>query len=110
MKKESITLRIVLISAIIVILLIPLYMIQSLIEERQTYRNEAVKEVSKGWADNQLISGPVLSVVCSQENIDKDGKIFTKRTKTHLLPETLNYDVELIPEKRDVYKRQLQLI
>jgi len=75
-------------------------MIQSLIEERQTYRNEAVKEVSKGWADNQLISGPVLSVVCSQENIDKDGKIFTKRTKTHLLPETLNYDVELIPEKR----------
>jgi len=100
LKKESITLRIVLISAIIVILLIPLYMIQSLIEERQTYRNEAIKEVSKSWAGNQLVSGPELSVVFSQENINKDGKNFTKKIRTHILPETLNYDVELIPEKR----------
>jgi inner membrane protein len=75
-------------------------MIQSLIEERQTYRNEAAREVSKGWAGNQLVSGPILSVVCAQENKDKDGKILTKKTKTHLLPETLNYDVKLIPEKR----------
>jgi inner membrane protein len=75
-------------------------MIQSLIEERQTYRNEAVREVSKSWAGNQLISGPVLSVVSSQENKDNDGKIFITKTQTNLLPDILNYDVELIPEKR----------
>lgn len=100
MRKESVTLRIILIAAIIFILLIPLFMIQSLIQERQKYRNEAVREVSKSWAGTQLVSGPVLSVVTLQENKNKDGKIFISKTQTNLLPDILNYDVELIPEKR----------
>ncbi len=100
MKKESITLRIFLISVIIIILLIPLFMIQSLIEERQVYRDEAVREVSKGWAGNQVVSGPVLSVLSSKEEKTNDGKIFLTNLRTNLLPDKLNYDVELIPERR----------
>ena len=75
MKKESITLRIILIAAIILILLIPLFMIQSLIEERQAFRDEAIREVIKGWAGNQIVSGPVLSVLSSKEEKTNDGKI-----------------------------------
>ncbi|MBK7500569.1 MAG: inner membrane CreD family protein [Ignavibacteriales bacterium] len=100
MKKESITLRIILIAAIILILLIPLFMIQSLIEERQAYRDEAIKEVSKGWAGNQIVSGPVLSVLSSKVEKTNDGKTYTTNLQTNLLPEKLNYDVELMPEKR----------
>ena len=100
MKKESITLRIFLISVIIIILLIPLFMIQSLIEERQVYRDEAVREVSKGWAGNQVVSGPVLSVLSSKEEKTNDGKIFLTNLRTNLLPDKLNYDVDLIPERR----------
>jgi inner membrane protein len=100
LKKESITLRVVLISAIIIILLIPLFMIQSLIEERQAYRDEAVREVSTGWAGNQIVSGPVLSVLSSKEEKTNDGKAFVTNLHTSLLPDKLNYDVELIPEKR----------
>lgn len=100
MKKESITLRIILIAAIILILLIPLFMIQSLIEERQAYRDEAIKEVSKGWAGNQIVSGPVLSVLSSKDEKSNDGKTYTTNLQTNLLPEKLNYDVELMPEKR----------
>ena len=100
MKKESITLRIFLISVIIIIPLIPLFMIQSLIEERQVYRDEAVREVSKGWAGNQVVSGPVLSVLSSKEEKTNDGKIFLTNLRTNLLPDKLNYDVELIPERR----------
>ncbi len=100
MRKESITLRIIIIAAITIILLIPLFMIQSLIDERQSYRNEAVSEVSKGWAGNQTVSGPVLNVNCTKEFKDKDGKILTSNSQINLLPETLNYDVEIFPEKR----------
>ena len=100
MRKESITLRIILIAAITIILLIPLFMIQSLIDERQSYRNEAVREVSKGWAGNQTVSGPVLNVNCTKEFKDKDGKILTSNSQINLLPENLNYNVEIFPEKR----------
>jgi inner membrane protein len=75
-------------------------MIQSLIEERQVYREDAVREISKGWAGSQIISGPVLSILSSKEEKDKDGKTFITNLRTNLLPEILNYDVELIPEKR----------
>lgn len=100
LRKESITLRIILIAAITIILLIPLFMIQSLIDDRQTYRDEAVLEVSKGWAGNQNVSGPVLTVDYTKEIKDKDGKILTSNTRVNLLPETLNYTVEIFPEKR----------
>jgi len=99
LRKESVTLRIILIAAIIIILLIPLFMIQSLIEERQAYREDAVREISKGWAGSQIVSGPVLSILSSKEEKDKDGKTFITNLQTNLLPENLNYDVELIPEK-----------
>ena len=102
MKKESITLRIILIAAIILILLIPLFMIQSLIEERQAFRDEAIREVSKGWAGNQIVSGPVLSVLSSKEEKTNDGKTYITNLQTNLLPEILNYDVELVPEKRSL--------
>jgi len=100
LRKESVTLRMILIGAIIIILLIPLFMIQSLIEERQAYREDAVREISKGWAGSQIISGPVLSILSSKEEKDKDGKTFITNLRTNLLPEILKYDVALIPEKR----------
>lgn len=100
MKKESVTLRIILIVAIIIILLIPLFMIQSLINERQSYRDDAVREVSKSWATAQTIGGPILTLVEKKENIDKEGNMFYTYNRYHYLPDTLNYNVEVIPEKR----------
>ncbi len=100
MRKESITLRIILITAITIILLIPLFMIQSLIDDRQSYRNEAVREVSKGWAGNQTVSGPVLTINYTKDIKDKDGKILTSGSRINILPENLSYDVEIFPEKR----------
>ena len=100
MKKESITLRIILIAAIIIILLIPLFMIQSLIDERQSYRDDAVREVSKSWATAQTIGGPILTLINKAENIDKEGNKFYTYNRYHYLPDTLNYNVEVIPEKR----------
>lgn len=100
MRKESITLRIILIAAITIILLIPLFMIQSLIDDRQSYRNEAVREISKGWAGNQTVSGPVLTINYTKDIKDKDGKILTSGSRIIILPENLSYDVEIFPEKR----------
>ena len=100
MKKESITLRIIIIAAIILLLLIPLFMIESLIDERQSYRNEAVQQISKSWAGAQTIGGAILTVVKRTEKISENGNKFTLKKSYHYLPENLNYTAEMLPEKR----------
>ncbi|MCU0344839.1 MAG: cell envelope integrity protein CreD, partial [Ignavibacterium sp.] len=100
MKKESITLRIIIIATIILLLLIPLFMIESLIDERQSYRNEAVQQVSKSWAGAQTIGGAILTVIKRKEKISENGNKFTVEKSYHYLPENLSYSTEIIPEKR----------
>ena len=100
MKKGSITLRIILIAVIILILLIPLYMIQSLIDERESYRNEAVQEVCKSWAGAQTIGGTILTALKRTEKISESGNKYTVEKPYHYLPENLSYTTEIIPEKR----------
>jgi inner membrane protein len=100
MKKDSVALRILLIAAITILLLIPLLMIQSLITDRQQYRFEAVHEISKSWAGEQTIAGPVITVTHKKEKENKDGKKYFVTKSFHYLPENLNIDVLVTPEKR----------
>lgn len=100
MKKESVALRILLVGCLIVLLLIPLWMIQFLVSERQVYRNEAVREISKSWAGPQTIAGPLLTLVTSQEHIDKNGKVSVSKKRNFYLPENLSIDAKVIPEIR----------
>ncbi len=100
MKKESVTLRIILVAGLIIALLIPLWMIQSLIYERQAYRNEAVKEISKSWAGPQTIAGPIITVVTKHEKTNKGGNKVESRRRSFYLPENLSIEAKVIPEKR----------
>jgi len=100
MKKDSVALRIVLIAAIIILLLIPLLMIQSLITERQYYRIAAVHEISKSWAGEQTIAGPMITVTTKKEKENKKGKKYFVTKSYHYLPENLKIDVDVTPEKR----------
>jgi inner membrane protein len=100
MKKESVALRIILIASILILLLIPLLMIQSLITDRQQYRFEAVHEISKSWAGAQTIAGPIISVKRKMEKEDKKGNKYFVTKNHYYLPETLKIDVEVTPEKR----------
>jgi len=100
MKKESVTLRIFLIILVILILLIPLFMVQSLINEREYYRDEAIREISKSWASSQLIAGPVLTIQKRNLTKDANGNQYSTLYNTHLLPNNLNITAELSPEIR----------
>ena len=100
MKKESVALRVILIASIIIILIIPLLLVQSLITDRQEYRQEAVSEISKGWAGPQSIAGPIITVSRKVERVDNKGnKHFTTKIDNYL-PESVIIDAEVIPEKR----------
>ena len=98
MKKESLTLRLVFIILLIFLLFIPLAMVQSLINERQSYRNEALKDIYSSWAREQVIAGPVLTVEKETVKENKPGEKFI--TRKHYLPDDLQINCELIPEIR----------
>lgn len=100
MKKESVALRIILIASIIILLIIPLLLIQSLITDRQVYRQEAVNEISKSWAGVQSIAGPIITISRKVERVDSKGNEYFVIKDDYYLPETLKIDVEVIPEKR----------
>ena len=100
MKKESVVLRIILIASIIILLIIPLLMVQSLITDRQSYRQEAVYEISKSWAGMQTIAGPIITASRKVEKTDNKGNKYFVEKNENYLPETLIIDVEVVPEKR----------
>jgi len=100
MKKESLTLRLILIILLTFLLLIPLAMIQSLINERQSYRNEALRDIYSSWAREQTIAGPVLTIETEILKENKPGEKSIGSINKHYLPSILEINCELIPEVR----------
>ncbi len=60
--RNSVSLKLVAIGFLILILLIPSSMIDSLIYERMNLRDEATEEVSSKWGGRQTLGGPVLTI------------------------------------------------
>jgi inner membrane protein len=102
--KTSIALRVFTITFLVLILLIPIEMVESLIYQRGHRQDEAVREVSQKWGNRQTLSGPVLTVPYSHYStmVDEEGETTIKKAKqyAHFLPFELDIENELEPEKR----------
>jgi inner membrane protein len=96
----AITLKLVIISVLLVLLLIPSSMVESLITERAENRDAATAEISSQWGGPQLVLGPVLVLPYSLYATDEKGNITETVHYLSLLPDTLNTTGELAPERR----------
>lgn len=83
--KTSIMLKMLTIGLLILILLIPENMVESMIQERSLARHGVVQEVSSKWGGAQQLSGPILTIPYLT-NVEV-GSV-TKKTKkfAHFLP------------------------
>lgn len=92
------------IAILILLLLIPAIMVQNLIHERMMRQNEAVEEVSSKHARSQTIIGPVLSIPFEELRSVKEPNGNVKQVKErryfHVLPEELNVQGSVSPQKR----------
>jgi inner membrane protein len=61
-RTGSVMLKIFLIGFLTLLFLIPLEMISGVTTERAAYRDKAIDSVIQGWADEQVISGPVIVI------------------------------------------------
>ena len=102
--RRSITMRALLVAVLVLLLLIPLAMVQDLIQEREYHKDDAVREVSATWGGSQTITGPLITVPYQATvRVDLgDGKTEMRNVTqyAHFLPEKLDVAGNLDPEKR----------
>ena len=103
--SQSVSLKLATIVFLVLILLIPGGMIRSLISERETMNTSTVHDVSSKWANRQMINGPILTIPLRYQKMENDqSKVYVDNW--HILPEQLNIDGKVEPEKlrRGIYE------
>jgi inner membrane protein len=98
--KESVTVKLMFIGMLILLLIIPSTMIDSLINERAMRHADMEKDVSDKWSASQLIQGPVLVIPYKRPYKDTTNKLLTKQSvdNIYVLPEQLHIKGEVISE------------
>ncbi|HEY1869979.1 MAG TPA: inner membrane CreD family protein, partial [Chitinophagaceae bacterium] len=99
-QKSKLVIKGLIIGALALLLLIPASFVQNLIAERQDRQQEAFSEVSSKWADKQNITGPVLVIPYIKSTTDNSGKQVTVKSLAYFLPDKLNIEATINPEKR----------
>lgn len=85
---------------LVLLLLIPAFAVQNLVEEREARAQEVVKEVSSKWASDQNVVGPVLVLPYATTETDSAGKKATFLSKAYLLPDSLQVRASMQPHQR----------
>ena len=98
--RNSISLKLMFIGLFVLILLIPSEMVQSLISERETTRNQAISEIWRTWGDKQVLAGPVVSVPVVTLKSMPNGTVESSTRFLHFLPENLSVSGKVVPIRR----------
>lgn len=114
--RDSTAFKLLVTGGLILILLIPLGMVESLVRERERRGDEVAEEVAASWGGRQVLAGPVLTVPYHWHDKDSKGRRITYTTVAHFLPEALKVDGRIAPERRHrgifeaaVYRADLQV-
>ncbi|HEV8269114.1 MAG TPA: inner membrane CreD family protein, partial [Thermoanaerobaculia bacterium] len=89
-----------LVGFLVLLLLIPLQMVRSVIDERQARHREAIAEVSQVWGGTQRLVGPVLVVPFRVSYRDDKDRVHVRVERAEFLPERLEVDGNAVPEVR----------
>ena len=103
-SKDSLTTRFLLIALLALALLIPLFFVGGVAEERQGYYHRVVDDIGQGWGRAQVVVGPLLAVPATDTvvELDDDGNRRQRLIDvTHVfLPDVLNAAADVRHEFR----------
>jgi inner membrane protein len=104
---NSYSVKMIIVSVLAILLLIPSFLIQDIIRERIALCEKVKNELYLQWGGKQVVAGPVLNVPFSVTETGENNLLNNERHGVaHFLPESLNADGVLYPEtrKRGIYK------
>ncbi|HZG00812.1 MAG TPA: cell envelope integrity protein CreD [Chitinophagales bacterium] len=87
------------VTALVLLMMIPMLMINSLVRERAERQQEATDEVSTKWGGAQTVTGPIVSI--PYLHYASKSTTTPQRRYFHILPDKLKVNGELLPEKRN---------
>ena len=107
--KNSISIRIIIIGFLSLILLIPVLMIQDLINERFNRFSETQNEINSKWGLDQNITGPLLVIPKTRQITNPAGDVHFLVENVYILPDELTISGKVIPQirYRGIYKTVL---
>lgn len=106
MDANSAMLKAAVIGVLILVLLIPVNLIESLIRERENNKETVYKDISTKWGGKQNVIGPIMIIPFTKRYVNNNGVETKTVDNIYLLPDKLNINGKLIPEerKRNIYK------
>ncbi len=118
--RTSVTLKLLVITILVLLLLIPKFMITDLIYERQSTRQQVISSVTEDWGRTQVVCGPILTVPYYKyyETVNEKGEkqISKAKNNAYFLPENLKINGKINPEPKHrgiydlvVYKSDLNI-
>ena len=113
--------RLIVVSILALILLVPLDMVRSVVRERHHTYQGVVSEIAGAWSSDQRVAGPILVVPYSERVEIRDTFITpqgekkvtrrweTCRRRAVILPEVLTYEGSMTPQlrQRGIYQVQV---
>lgn len=116
--NDTLTIRVIIVGVIAIVMLIPLVMMQGVVDERNGLYSNVLHDIANTWGGQQLLQGPILVVPFIEKHVSKEtikdefGKEKVKTKTKYLtmyaihLPKELKIDVDLVEQhrKRGIYK------
>ena len=102
--KTSITFKMIVVGAMVIVLIVPMIMISGLIDEREQLQQEAIRDIGSKWGGSQYLIGPILAL--PYKELTGSGENKSEIVKTaYFLPEKLNITGTINPEtlNRGIY-------
>lgn len=105
LQRFSKSIKAVIIAFLVLLLLIPMFMIENLISERERTQKDAIAEVGQKWSLAQTVTGPYINLeypITYEEN----GITKVSKGNVFLFPDELSVDGQLNTEilRRGIYK------
>ena len=104
---NSYSVKMIIVSILAILLLIPSFLIQEIIQGRIDLGEKVKSELYIQWGGKQVVAGPVFNVPFTVTDPGENNQLTIERKGVaHFLPETLTADGILYPEtrKRGIYK------
>jgi inner membrane protein len=102
-RRNSTVFKLLGVGALILLMLIPLLMIEGVLSDRLSRRNEAVADITASWGKEQNIIGPVLCVpYLSHGTVVRSVTLPDGRVETREVAETTVAIAYFLPETLDV--------
>ena len=104
--RTSVGLKLFMIGFLTLVLLIPAFIIQALIADREKRKSDVLKEITSKWGEQQTITGPVLTIPVVNTMKAPNGDVQSMTRFINILPESLNINGRVIPKERyrGIYK------